>query len=127
MDIDRDTFYDAEKIALIPMGFCYPGKGKSRDLPPRPECAPLWHKSLLDSINDANLIILIGKYAQDYYLGDRNRKTLTETVRNYKEYLPDFIVLPHPSPRNNIWQAKNEWFRADVIPELRRKVIEALR
>jgi len=119
LQIDKHTFYDPEKIALIPMGFCYPGKGKSGDLPPRPECAPLWHPVLLDQMKEVQLILLIGKYAQDYYLKDKTRKTLTETVQNFKDYLPDYFVLPHPSPRNNIWQAKNRWFGERVIPELR--------
>ena len=122
LQVDKDTFYDPQKIALIPMGFCYPGKGKSGDLPPRPECAPLWHRVLLDQMMEVQLILLIGKYAQDYYLKDKTKKTLTETVRNFKEYMPDYLVLPHPSPRNNIWQAKNPWFGEMVIPDLRSRI-----
>jgi uracil-DNA glycosylase len=117
MGIDNATFYDAKQIALIPMGFCYPGKGKSGDLPPRKECAPLWHLRLFEEMKQLRLILLVGKYAQDYYLKEA-KKTLTATVRNFEEYLPDHFVLPHPSPRNNIWQAKNSWFSAEVLPVL---------
>lgn len=119
LQMDKALFYNPEKIALIPMGFCYPGKGKSGDLPPRQECAPLWHNLLLEQMKDVKLILLIGKYAQDYYLQAKAKKTLTETVRNFEDYLPHYFVLPHPSPRNNIWQAKNEWFSKKVIPKLR--------
>lgn len=125
MAIDTNTFYDIKQIAIIPMGFCYPGKGKSGDLPPRKECAPLWHPSLLKQMPNVQLTLLIGSYAQNYYLPNR-KKTLTETVKNYKEYLPDFFVLPHPSPRNNIWQAKNEWFKKEVIPSLKSKITSIL-
>ncbi|MBQ4912847.1 uracil-DNA glycosylase family protein [Maribacter sp. MMG018] len=126
MGIDNSVFYDVEKIALIPMGFCYPGRGKSGDNPPTKECAPKWHNDLLAKIESPELIILIGKYAQDYYLKDLSKKTLTETVRNYKTYLPQYFVLPHPSPRNNIWQAKNEWFKENVLPDLKLKTNEIL-
>ena len=124
LGVDKNTFYNPKKIALIPMGFCYPGKGKSGDLPPRKECAPLWHNALWEKMNQVQLTILVGKYAQDYYLKNR-KKTLTETVKNYRDYLPEYFVLPHPSPRNNIWQAKNKWFREEVIPELR-DLVESL-
>lgn len=119
MGIKNDTFYDPKKIAIIPMGFCYPGKGKSGDLPPRKECAPLWHEQLLSKMKKVKLTLLIGSYAQNYYLGKTKKRTLTETVKNYKEYLPTHFVLPHPSPRNNIWQAKNKWFKDEVLPELK--------
>ena len=127
MGIDKSDFYDAEKIAIIPMGFCYPGKGKSGDLPPRKECAPLWHDTLFNQLDEVELVLLIDKYAQDYYLKNAAKKTLTETVKNYKEYLPKHFVLPHPSPRNNIWQAKNEWFKQLVIPQLQQEVASILR
>jgi len=127
MHVDKLTFYSPEKIALVPMGFCYPGKGKSGDLPPRKECAPLWHSSLLKQMKQVKLILLIGKYAQDYYLSERTKKSLTETVRNFEEYLPDYFVLPHPSPRNNIWQAKNEWFNKKVIPKLKVTIKKVLK
>lgn len=122
LGVDKETFYDKEKIALIPMGFCYPGKGKSGDLAPRPECAPLWHRRLLFQMQEVKLTLLIGLYAQKHYLGDKAKDTLTETVRNYKHYLPQYLPLPHPSPRNNIWQRKNAWFGEDVLPELKARV-----
>lgn len=117
--VDAGIFYDPEIFALIPMGFCYPGKGKAGDLPPRPECAPLWHLRLLSQMEDVKLTLLIGQYAQQYYLGKAAKPTLTETVRNFKEYLPQYLPLPHPSPRNNIWRRKNEWFGENVLPELK--------
>lgn len=118
------VFYDETKIALIPMGFCYPGKGKTGDLPPRPECAPQWHKLLLDKLQNVELVILIGMYSQKYYLGKAAKKTLTETVANYKDYLPKYLPLPHPSPRNRFWLTKNPWFNKEVLPELRQRVKE---
>lgn len=122
LQIDKTTFYDTNKIALIPMGFCFPGTGKTGDLPPRPECAPLWHEKLLKLMPNVELVLVIGQYAQRYYLGDNAKSTLTETVRNFVAYLPQYFPLPHPSPRNNIWQAKNEWFGEIVLPELREKI-----
>lgn len=122
LGIDKATFYNPDVVALVPMGFCYPGTGKSGDLPPRPECAPLWHEPLLAAMPDVKLVLLVGSYAQHYYLRDRAQNTLTETVRRFRDYLPDYFVLPHPSPRNNIWQAKNEWFAQEVLPELKREV-----
>ena len=107
LDIDDQTFYDPAQIAIVPMGFCYPGKGKSGDLPPRPECAPLWHPTLLNHMPDVKLTLLIGQYAQKQYLGSRAHKNLTETVRNYRDYLPHYLPLPHPSPRNRFWLQKN--------------------
>ncbi len=126
MNVDKETFYNPELVALIPMGFCYPGKGKSGDLPPRKECAPLWHTSILKYMKEVKLILLIGQYAQEYYLKGEIKKTLTETVKSYKEYLPKYFVLPHPSPRNNIWQAKNDWFKLNVIPELQTNIASIL-
>lgn len=126
LGVAKATFYNSENIALIPMGFCYPGKGRSGDLPPRKECAPLWHTTLLRKMKEVELVILIGMYAQSYYLTERAKRTLTETVKNYEEYLPDYFVLPHPSPRNNIWQAKNQWFKNEVIPDLQHRVSEIL-
>jgi uracil-DNA glycosylase len=122
LGIDKPTFYNANFIALMPMGFCYPGTGKTGDLPPRPECAPLWHDKLLTLMPDAKLVLLIGQFAQNYYLGDKAKSTLTETVHHFKTYLPNYFPLPHPSPRNNIWQAKNEWFGEKVLPELKKQV-----
>jgi uracil-DNA glycosylase len=122
LGIDEETFYDAHKIALMPMGFCYPGTGKTGDLPPRLECAPLWHNKLLTMMEKAELILLIGQYAQNYYLGSQAKNSLTETVHHFETFLPKYFPLPHPSPRNNIWQAKNKWFGKKVLPELKLKV-----
>lgn len=122
MNIDKDDFYDTKQIAIIPMGFCYPGKGKNGDLPPRKECAPQWHSQLLQKMKNVELILLIGKYAQDHYLENPVYKTLTERVKNFQQYLPNYFVLPHPSPRNNIWQAKNPWFKELVLPSLKLEV-----
>lgn len=124
--ISNKDFYDQSKVAILPMGFCYPGKGKSGDLPPRKECAAEWHKKVLDAIDELELILLIGKYAQDYYLGKLAKSNLTETVKSFEEYLPKYFVLPHPSPRNNIWQAKNQWFPALVLPELKERISSIL-
>lgn len=127
MDVDDDLFYDPSKVAIIPMGFCYPGTGKSGDLAPRKECAPLWHEPLLNKMPNVQLTLLIGNYAQKYYLEKAQKKTLTATVKNYKEYLPQYFVLPHPSPRNNIWMAKNEWFKQEVIPVLQETIKSILK
>jgi len=127
LDIDNELFYDETKIALMPMGFCYPGKGRSGDLPPRKECAPLWHAALLKEMKNIKLTLLIGQYAQAYYLRENNKRNLTETVKNYTEYLPDYLPLPHPSPRNNIWQKKNPWFAKKLLPKLKANVELALR
>lgn len=120
LGLSKDQFYSPQ-IAIVPMGFCYPGKGKSGDLPPRTECAPLWHQRLMDYMPAIELTLLIGKYAQGYYL-DKSADTLTKTVKNYRDYLPDFLPLPHPSPRNNIWLKKNPWFNEEVLPTLRQSV-----
>ncbi len=122
MGIDRDIFYDLNKIAIMPMGFCYPGKGKSGDLPPRPECAPQWHEALLKLMPQIELILLIGMYSQKYYLGKERKANLTETVKAWKEYAPKYLPMPHPSPRNKLWLKKNTWFELEVIPELRKRV-----
>jgi uracil-DNA glycosylase len=127
LGIDKATFYNPEIVAIMPMGFCYPGTGKSGDLPPRSECAPLWHHQLLSLLPKVELILLIGQYAQNYYLKDASKLTLTENVKHFKDYLPKYFVLPHPSPRNNIWQAKNEWFGEKVLPELRKKILDVLK
>lgn len=124
LDVSNEDFYDETKFAIIPMGFCYPGKGKTGDLPPRPECAPQWHKPLFNELKNVELIILIGMYAQKYYLGKTAKKTLTETVINYNEYLPKYLPLPHPSPRNRFWLTKNPWFKVEVLPFLRERVRE---
>ena len=119
LKLERVEFYDTRRIAIIPAGFCYPGTGESGDLPPRPECAPLWHPRLRASLPDIRLTLLVGNYAQAYYLGKRAKRNLTETVRAYREYLPEFFPLPHPSPRNRGWLKSNSWFEKNVIPQLR--------
>jgi uracil-DNA glycosylase len=121
MGVTRDVFYDPEIVAILPMGFCYPGTGKSGDLPPRPECAPAWREQLLGRLRNLKVTLVIGKYAQAYHLDDA-RSTLTETVRAWREYWPSTVPLPHPSPRNNIWLRKNPWFEADLLPLLRERV-----
>ena len=126
LNILDSVFYDESKIALMPMGFCYPGRGKGGDLPPRPECAPLWHNALLTSMPSLELIILIGTYSQKYYLGNTAKATLTETVKGYQEYLPKYFPLPHPSPRNRFWQSKNPWFGQEVVPVLQERVAHIL-
>lgn len=122
MGIDSDIFYDESIVAIVPMGFCYPGKGKTGDLPPRPECAPMWHQKLLEKMPEIELTLLIGQYAQKYYLGKRKKKNLTETVRNYEAYLPTQLPMPHPSPRNRFWLSKNPWFETSVVPQLQQKI-----
>ncbi len=123
MGIDKDVFYDEAQIALLPMGFCYPGTGKSGDLPPRPECAEAWREKLLQGLPKIQLTLVIGQYAHRYHLADRQSKTLTETVKAWREFAPEGLLpLPHPSPRNNIWLKKNEWFEKDVLPALRNQV-----
>ena len=126
MGVTRETFYDPTKIAILPMGFCYPGTGKSGDLPPRPECAVHWRKKLLAQLPNIELTLVIGQYAQDWHLGTRQKANLTETVRAWEEYWPKLLPLPHPSPRNNIWLKKNAWFNADVIPHLQSSVAKLL-
>ncbi len=127
LGLDDDAFYDANLIALLPMGLCYPGKGKSGDAPPRPECAPQWHERLLAGFKNVGLTIYIGKYAFAEYLADGGFESITEAVGGYKRLLPDRIALPHPSPRNNIWLKKHEWFERDVVPKLRRRVAKLRR
>jgi uracil-DNA glycosylase len=126
LQLSEQQFYDASRIAIVPMGFCYPGKGRSGDLPPRPECAPLWHTRLLQSMPDIRITLLIGSYAQAYYLGRQAGQTLTATVVNHEKYLPNFFPLPHPSPRNRFWLSRNPWFEKDVLPVLRARVRDAL-
>jgi uracil-DNA glycosylase len=126
MGVSRDTFYDPEKIAILPMGFCYPGTGKSGDLPPRKECAPEWREPLMQSLTDLRLTLVIGQYALAWHL-PATKKNLTETVRAWQEYGPGVMPLPHPSPRNNIWLKKNPWFSEALLPQLAVQVRQALR
>ena len=127
MGIDKEIFYDDKEIALVPMGFCFPGTGKSGDLPPRPECAATWRVQLLEQLPNIKLTIVVGQYAQAWHLDQGNKANLTETVVAWKSYWPKAIPLPHPSPRNNIWLKKNPWFEEEVLPSLRRKVKAVLK
>lgn len=124
MGIDNELFYNSGLIGVVPMDFYYPGKGKSGDLPPRKNFAHKWHPRVLELMPDIKLIILVGKYAQDYYLKDEKEKNLTETVKNYKKYLPKYFPIVHPSPLNFRWQAKNPWFLEEVVPVLKKMVEE---
>ena len=125
LNVDETAFYDPTKFALMPMGFCFPGKGRSGDLPPRPECAPLWHNLLLQQLKQVRLTLLIGQFAQHHYLGDECGTNLTETVRAFRQYLPKHFPLPHPSPRNRFWIAKNPWFALELLPRLQVSVADA--
>lgn len=126
MGIEKDAFYDASKIAIVPMGFCFPGSGKSGDLPPRKECADTWRVQLLEMLRSVEFTLIIGSYAIDWHLEDAKMKTLTDTVKAWRIYWPEKIVLPHPSPRNNIWLKKNEWFEEEILPELRSRITQLL-
>lgn len=126
MGIDREVFYDNQRIAIMPMGFCYPGKGKSGDLPPRPECASTWHPSLLEHMKKIELILLIGQYAQKYYLQDKYKKSVADTVKSWRDYAPLYLPMPHPSPRNKLWLKKNAWFEKDVVKILKIRVAELI-
>ena len=122
MGVTRDFFYQSDLFAVVPMDYYYPGKGKSGDLPPRKGFAEKWHQPILELLPDIELTILIGQYAQKYYLHQKGNIKLTETVQHYQDYLPDFFPLVHPSPRNQIWMAKNPWFAAQVVPDLQKLV-----
>ncbi len=123
LEVAPETFYDEGRIAIVPMGFCFPGQdAKGGDLPPRRECAPLWHPPLRAALPAVELTLLVGQYAQAYYLGRARKGSLTETVRAWRDYSPEFLPLPHPSWRNTAWLKKNPWFEAELLPELRRRV-----
>jgi len=126
LNLTREEFYDEARIAIVPTGFCYPGRGPGGDLPPRPECAPLWHPKLRAALPDIQLTLLIGSYAQAYYLGRRAKGSLADTVQAWQDYLPAFLPLPHPSPRNIRWFKTHPWFDAEVVPELRSRVAKLL-
>lgn len=121
MNISDEVFYDDTRIAIIPMGFCYPGKGSSGDLPPRKECAELWHRKLLRLLPNIQLVLLIGQYAQKHYLANPGA-TLARTVKAWRQYAPEYFPLPHPSPRNTRWLKNNSWFESETIPHLRQRV-----
>ncbi len=122
LGVDRDTFYDENRIAILPMGFCYPGTGRGGDLPPRPECAALWRRKLLAQLPAVELTLLIGNYAQSWHLPETKGQTVTQTVKGWREHLPAALPLPHPSPRNNRWLRSNPWFEQEVLPQLREQV-----
>lgn len=126
MGVEHDAFYDPARYAIVPMGFCYPGKGPSGDLPPRPECAATWREPLHAALPNVRLTLLIGQYAQRYYLGARRKRSLTDTVKAWREYGPQYLPMPHPSPRNVGWRQRNAWFESEVVPALRRRLAEAL-
>lgn len=122
LGVTREVFYDETRIAIVPTGLCYPGTVNGSDLPPRPECAPLWHPPLAAAMPRIELTLLIGAYAQAYYLGRRRGRTLADTVRAWRDFAPGFLPLPHPSPRNRLWLKRNPWVEAEVIPMLRERV-----
>ncbi len=123
MGVDRDMFYDESRVAVMAMGFCYPGRDKKGgDLPPRPECAPLWHPRLRPHFAAVGLTLLVGGYAVRYYLPDTRRETLGGTVARWRGFLPEFFVLPHPSWRTAAWERKNPWFAAEALPELKTRI-----
>ena len=125
LELDEDAFYDERRIAIAPVGFCYPGTMENGgDYPPRRDCAPLWHAPLMEALPDVELTLLVGSYAQAYYLGRDRRRTMTETVRAWRDYLPRYLPTPHPSWRTTGWQKKNGWFDTDLLPDLRRRVRE---
>jgi len=123
LGVDKDTFYDEKRIAIVPMGFCFPGlDAKGGDLPPRKECAPAWREQVFANLKRVELTVLVGSYAQGWHLKGRTKPTLTETVKAWREYGPAFVPLPHPSWRNNAWIKKNPWFEEELLPHLRRRV-----
>ncbi len=125
MGISHDVFYNAKQVAILPMGFCYPGTGKSGDLPPQRECEQKWREQLLAQLPNVEITLVLGKYAQDYHFG-KSKSSLTELVRSWKTFWPAMVPLPHPSPRNNIWLSKNPWFEEEVLPLLRTTIAQAL-
>ncbi len=125
LGVTRDVFYDPKQFALVPMGFCFPGSGRSGDLPPRPECAPAWREQLLGHLARVELTLVLGQYAQAYHFG-KSKQSLTELVKSWRTYWPHMVPLPHPSPRNNLWLRRNPWFEEDVLPSLRKRVAELI-
>jgi uracil-DNA glycosylase len=121
MGISKDVFYDSNQIAILPMGFCYPGTGKSGDLPPRPECEKTWRNRCLEQLPNLEMTLVLGTYAQAYHFG-KTSSSLTELVKSWQIYWPNRVPLPHPSPRNNSWLSKNSWFNADLLPSLQKEV-----
>lgn len=126
MGVTREVFYTDHAIAILPMCFCYPGSNKNGDRPPRKECAEAWRHQVIALLPNIRLTLLVGSYAMDWHLKDRTKINLTETVKAWKEYLPEYLPLPHPSPRNNIWLKKNPWFESIVLPELKNRIKNVL-
>ena len=126
MQVSKEQFYDTKYFSIVPMGLCYPGKGKSGDLPPRRECSEKWMQPILGKVPQIKLTLLIGQYSQQWFLNDIKKNTLTKTVKSWKEYQPKYFVLPHPSPHNNIWLKKNPWFEKQLVPKLKKKVEELI-
>jgi uracil-DNA glycosylase family 4 len=126
LGVTREEFYDPEKVAILPMGFCYPGTGKTGDLAPRKECAPAWREKILTHLSQIEVTIVLGSYAQKYHMGVTN-SSVTDLVKSWESYWPNIIPLPHPSPRNNIWLKKNPWFEVELLPKLRERVRESLK
>ncbi len=126
MGLDREIFYDTHCLALVPMGFCFPGSGSGGDFPPRTECKDLWHERLLRELQRVQLTLLVGRFAQNFCLANRKQSTLTKTVQSWRDYRPKIIPLPHPSPRNNRWFKSNPWFVKQVVPYLQRRVRKIL-
>jgi uracil-DNA glycosylase len=127
LGLSKERFYDESQVAILPMGFCYPGRSeRGGDLPPRKECAAHWHAKLLAELPNLRLTLLVGQYAQRYYLGERMKRTLTESVKAYEEYLPEYWPIPHPSGRNVFWHEANPWFESEVVPRLREAVQRVL-
>lgn len=124
LGVTEEQFYDPRLFAIIPMGFCFPGTGKGGDMPPRPECAPAWRQPLLDALPNIRLTLVLGQYAMNWHLGERRSRTLTDTVKRWREFWPELLPLPHPSPRNIRWFKANPWFETDVIPVLQDRVRE---
>lgn len=125
MGVDREQFYNEEQVAILPMGFCFPGTGKSGDLPPRPECAETWREALLARLDKVELTLVVGQYAQAWHLPD-SRKSVTDNVKAWREYWPGLLPMPHPSPRNIRWLKSNPWFEQEVIPRLQARIGELL-
>lgn len=126
LGVNRDEFYDASKVALVPMGFCYPGSSKAGDLPPRPECADQWRQQVLAKLTSLELTLIMGRYALDWHLPQAKGRSITKIVSDWQQFWPDSLPLPHPSPRNNRWLSKNPWFERDLIPALQSRVSELL-
>ena len=126
LGVTHEEFYDPKITAILPMGFCYPGTGSGGDLPPRPECAPEWHAQVLEFLPQIELTLLLSSYALKYYLKGQGRMTVTDAVKSWKEHVPSYFPLPHPSPRNNRWLKTNPWFEEEVLPVLQRHVREAV-